>query len=57
MSRGSGLTVKAADEPPEEEEVVASDNRRGIHEMPWRREKDGGAGAGYLRRGVLPASM
>src|SRR4051794_26511546 len=60
VSCASGLTGRRAgdleenDTEPDDGEVAVS-IRRGVQELPRRREKDGGAG--YSRCGVLPASM
>ena len=58
VSWGSGLTGRRQGEPvelPDEEEDAPGSMRLGVHELPRRREKDGGAG--YSSLGVLPPSM
>ena len=58
LSWGSGLTGRRQGEPvdrPDEEEDAPGSMRLGVHELPRRWEKDGGAG--YSSLGVLPPSM
>ena len=58
VSWGSGLTRRRQGEPvdrSDEEEDAPGSMRLGVHELPRRREKDGGEG--YSSLGVLPPSM
>ena len=55
VSWGSGLTRRRQGEPGEEEDAPGCSMRLGVHELPCRREKDGGAG--YSSLGMLPSSM